>query len=297
MVKRLGPKLRVFSWSLSRRPLRRARRRPRRDRPAEARPRSREARRSRRSGDRAPRPCLDRRARRARRGGPGRAWPARPPRAASPGRPRAAGPGDERLHLAEDERAPAGGNQVDLALARAEVALDQLVAEPFEKLGRDRLAAAARYCVARSEDTAETVGAGRLPNVRAFGRVGDSFGARLSFAEWPRSPSLVPVLARAVTFALVGVDAMRVTVEADIHAGPARVHDRRPSGRGCPGVARAGPRGPRQLRLRLPPAADHRESRARPTSARPGPASTSASRRRCWSRRGSCPPKRSTGTR
>lgn len=55
---------------------------------------------------------------------------------------RAAGAGDERLHLAEDERAPAGGDQVDLSLARAEVALDQRVPELFEKLGRDRLAAA-----------------------------------------------------------------------------------------------------------------------------------------------------------
>ena len=71
------------------------------------------------------------------------------------------------------------------------------------------------------------------------------------------------MLARVLTFSLLGVDGVPVTVEADIHSGPARVHDRGPARRRRAGVARARARGAAQLRLRVPAAAHHGEPRAR----------------------------------
>ena len=56
-------------------------------------------------------------------------------------RRRSARPRDERLHLAEDKRAVPPGDQVELPLARTEVALEDRVTEALEELRGDHLAA------------------------------------------------------------------------------------------------------------------------------------------------------------
>ena len=85
---------------------------------------------------------------------------------------------------------------------------------------------------------------------------------RASCASTPLSRPACLMLARVMTFAVDGVDARRVWVEADIRPGPARVHRRRARRQGGARGARAGPRRARELGLRVPAAAHHRQPRA-----------------------------------
>src|SRR4051812_6371920 len=71
--------------------------------------------------------------------------------------PRTARPGAPRLDLAEDERVPVVGHEVDLAEARAVVARENREASAGEVLGREVLAAVAE-AMAQVGGHATTVG-------------------------------------------------------------------------------------------------------------------------------------------
>ena len=110
-------------------------------------------------------------------------------------------------------------------------------------------------------------------------------------------PTVAAVLARATTFTLFGIDGIRVTVEADIHPGlPAFTIVGPPRRRGA-GVARTRAGGARQLRLRVPAAADHGQPRPGGPAQGRARRSTSRSPRRCWRRPARCTPSASRRTR
>ena len=84
----------------------------------------------------------------------------------------------------------------------------------------------------------------------AVTRAGSSRIAR--FRRDSGAPSVAAMLARVTTFAIDGLDPRRVTVEVDVRARAARVHDRRPRRPRRPRGARARAGGDPQLGLRVP---------------------------------------------
>ena len=106
---------------------------------------------------------------------------------AGPRRP----PADPRLHLAEDEAGAGRADHVELAVARPEVPVEDLVAAALEVARPPRPRRSRRACAA------------------------DPCGAKR------RQGALHPlrVLAKVRTFALEGVDGVPVTVEVDVRRG------------------------------------------------------------------------------
>ena len=218
---------------------------------------------------------------------PSRRWRGGGPGAACGGRPRGPGargrsrsPARPALTSTKTSVAAVEGDDVELAVAGAGVALDDLPAGGGEAARRPGPRRPGPMLLAGVGHRGPRLG--RAP--RARWRADDRRRNCLTSGA-PRVrralPSVAAVLATARTFTLDGISARPVRVEVDVHRGLPAFSDRRPARRRGARGARAGAGGAGQLRLRVPAAADRRQPGAGQPAQGRARGWTWRSRRRC----------------